>query len=145
MLFSSRLHLSIVVEQCRVVYPASPVESGSWPTCMGSVSDSSGRNVHTSGLPEFILRRSGSVSLLGSLLSWHTGLPPSSSSRFLAVCWENSKPPDHVNTHVLSCRGWTTWAPLVEEALENCKDGQDTPTKSANMEMFTFLFSHWTG
>lgn len=121
MLFSSRLHLSIVVERCRVVFPASPVESGSRPTCMGSVSDSLGRNVAW-----FILRRSGSVALLGSLLSGRTGLPPSSSSRFLAVCWENSKPSGHVNTHVLSCSGWTTWAPLVVKALENCKDGQDS-------------------
>lgn len=142
MLFSSRLHLSIVVEQCRVVCPASPVESGSRPTWMGSVSDSLGRNGRTSGLAEFILRRSGSVALLGSLLSWRTGLPPRSSSRFLAVCWENSK---HVNTHVRSCRGWTTWAPLVVKALENCKDGQDTATKNADMEIFTLLFYHWTG
>lgn len=48
MLCSSRLHLSIVVEQCRVVFPAPPVESGSRPTFTGSVSDRLGRNLRPS-------------------------------------------------------------------------------------------------
>lgn len=66
--FKVSYYLPALVAQGRVVRPASPVDTGSHPTLLESVSHSLGRNTHTSGCMEVILWGSGSVALLGCLL-----------------------------------------------------------------------------